>query len=258
MADDIKIWLEDSYNIGYTLTTNSGWHSNTKKFRLFDSAIDDVFLIRVPEYKKLKTSSNYIKFYYKDAAFGSDATYNNDAITSEYLDSRAYGASSESDGGVKSGVVSVQSSSSTTDTISSDYTIDFHLFSGSSSPKLTLNATNQNLPKSMSITPYFPQSNTYQLMNGGTSSYTPYNKVKIELEFEFLPVGTLNTILEIFRKPILIQPDPSSFAPTTNSSDYDWKNRYYHCNWMDDQIDFKYTSSYKGSGYSGKITLIEA
>ena len=64
MADDIKIWLEDSYNIGYTLTTNSGWHSNTKKFRLFDSAIDDVFLIRVPEYKKLKTSSNYIKFYY--------------------------------------------------------------------------------------------------------------------------------------------------------------------------------------------------
>ena len=26
----------------------------------------------------------------------------------------------------------------------------------------------------------------------------------------------------------------------------------------DDQIDFKYTSSYKGSGYSGKITLIEA
>ena len=58
MADDIKIWLEDSYNIGYTLTTNSGWHSNTKKFRLFDSAIDDVFLIRVPEYKKLNVWTN--------------------------------------------------------------------------------------------------------------------------------------------------------------------------------------------------------
>ncbi len=111
---------------------------------------------------------------------------------------------------------------------------------------------------SVSVQKYFPKKVGHTLLNGGFVTFTPNVKHRITMQFSFLTPAQYEIILNNYNNLVVIQPEydtdiahiPASFKDTSNP-------KQFKVLWSDDAIDFTYTDTYKGAGYSGTINWLE-
>ena len=105
---------------------------------------------------------------------------------------------------------------------------------------------------------YFPKKVSHTLLNGNVATFTPNVKHRITIDFAFITASQYQIILSNFNNLVVIQPEfgtTASFIPTslqTSSSAGKFKVL-----WTDDAVDFTYSDTYKGAGYSGTINFLE-
>lgn len=111
---------------------------------------------------------------------------------------------------------------------------------------------------SVSIQKYFPKKVGHTLLNGGFVTFTPNTKHRITMQFSFLTASQYEIILQNYNKLVVIEPEsgttpghiPASFKDTSEP-------KQFKVLWSGDGIDFTYTDTYKGAGYSGTINWLE-
>ena len=82
------------------------------------------------------------------------------------------------------------------------------------------------------------------------------------MQFSFLTPAQYEIILNNYNNLVVIQPEygtnpshiPASFLNTTPNPDVP---KQFKVLWADDAINFVYTDTYKGAGYSGSINWLE-
>ena len=119
---------------------------------------------------------------------------------------------------------------------------------------LTLSDTDDSLPSGVEIMPVDRAGGSYQLADGSQTSFRGVRIYHdITYEFEFTPKANRDNLYNIYysitygiRPNIVIYPDPDEYP-----------EGIYRVVWKSTIFDFAYTINYKGSGFSGKIELVE-
>ena len=137
------------------------------------------------------------------------------------------------------------SSSSSESTIDSN--VEFYLIK--ENDETTFSTTNQ--PTSLVVQKTFPNNKSFALLNGSFVTYTPAIKQRIIAGFDFLPQDTLGILDGYIKNTVIVVPERDE----TGVSPY--QDIGYACNWEGNELNFKYATSYKQSGYKGQISLRE-
>ena len=115
---------------------------------------------------------------------------------------------------------------------------------------------------SVTVQKYFPRKVGHTLLDGGFTTFTPNTKHRITMQFSFLTPAQYEIILTNFNNLVVIQPEfgtsashlPDSFQQGSSGSEV---GKEFKVLWVDDSIEFSYTDTYKGAGYSGSINWLE-
>ena len=113
-----------------------------------------------------------------------------------------------------------------------------------------------------SVQQYFPKKVSHTLLNGNFATFTPNVRHRITVDFAFISADQYQVILSNFNKLVLIQPElgtDTSFIPT------DLKQNVYGTHntgcfkvmWADNGVEFTYSDTYKGAGYSGSVNFFD-
>ena len=147
-----------------------------------------------------------------------------------------------------------------------DSTKNINAHSGTATELFSNNTTidTNYLPNYNSVTvqKYFPRKVGHTLLDGGFTTFTPNTKHRITMQFSFLTPAQYEIILTNFNNLVVIQPEfgtsashlPDSFQQGSSGSEV---GKEFKVLWVDDSIEFSYTDTYKGAGYSGSINWLE-
>ena len=122
---------------------------------------------------------------------------------------------------VRSAIITTATSATVTDTeldSNRDGSIFFELFGDSASSEDDSRLAAISKLNSLNVIRNYPNSKTYQLMNGGTAKYTPNIKHAISMSASNLTSDELEQILNFFEDPVLIVPENDSGKSPFNSS----------------------------------------
>jgi len=109
-----------------------------------------------------------------------------------------------------------------------------------------------------SVQQYFPKKVSHTLLNGNLATFTPNIRHRITVDFAFITASQYQIILANFNQLVVIQPEfntSTSFIPTSLQSDSN--PRKFKVLWADDGVDFTYSDTYKGAGYSGTVNFLD-
>jgi hypothetical protein len=154
---------------------------------------------------------------------------------------------------------------STTTAVGSYYNSgDTELFSSDTDNPTPSSTNKAKFPNynSVSVQRYFPQKVGHTLLNGGFVTFTPNTKHRITMQFNFLTATQYEVILENYNNLVVIQPEfgtskdhlPETFQQGSGGNEV---AKEFKVLWVDDAINFTYTDTYKGAGYSGTINWLE-
>lgn len=118
--------------------------------------------------------------------------------------------------------------------------------------KMRLNQSlEQYRPSSVKVTFVDTKGGKYLMADGSMLSYSGIREyAKIELSYTFTPMVNYNSIKDLYTIPSLRS--PLCILPDEN-----YPNGIYRVVWSIDELDFEYSSSYTGSGFSGKLVFEE-
>ncbi|MHC4395659.1 MAG: discoidin domain-containing protein [Planctomycetota bacterium] len=117
--------------------------------------------------------------------------------------------------------------------------------------RLTLQTSDQSLPAKINVRPNDRRGGSYQLTDGAATSFAGQTIfVDIALDFEYTPKANRDNLYNLFSNPY-IRP------PLTIYPDDEYPEGIYRVIWKSTLFDFIYSSSYKGSGFSGQIAVEE-
>ena len=109
-----------------------------------------------------------------------------------------------------------------------------------------------------SVQQYFPKKVSHTLLNGNLATFTPNTRHRITVDFAFITASQYQIILTNFNQLVVIQPEfntTASFIPT--SLKQSGSTGYFKVLWADDGVDFTYSDTYKGAGYSGSVNFLD-
>ena len=107
-----------------------------------------------------------------------------------------------------------------------------------------------------SVQQYFPKKVSHTLLNGNLATFTPNIRHRITIDFAFITASQYQIILSKFNQLVVIQPEsgtddtfiPSSLRPASGK---------FKVLWADDGVNFTYSDTYKGAGYSGSVNFLD-
>ena len=109
-----------------------------------------------------------------------------------------------------------------------------------------------------SVQQYFPKKVSHTLLNGNLATFTPNTRHRITIDFAFITAEQYDVILTNFNQLVVIQPEfgtDNSFIPSSLTSGSD--PGFFKVLWADDGVDFTYSDTYKGAGYSGTVNFLD-
>lgn len=110
---------------------------------------------------------------------------------------------------------------------------------------------------------YFPKKVSHTLLNGNVATFTPNVRHRITIDFAFITASQYQILLNNFNKLVLIQPESGTSANFIPTGLRDISGTLYNIPklfkvlWMDDGINFTYSDTYKGAGYSGAVNFLD-
>ncbi len=112
-----------------------------------------------------------------------------------------------------------------------------------------------------SVQQYFPKKVSHTLLNGNFATFTPNVRHRITVDFAFITADQYQVLLSNFNKLVLIQPElgtDTSFIPSDlKQNSGSASTGCFKVMWADNGVEFTYSDTYKGAGYSGSVNFFD-